>query len=186
MNEAADKLAKAASQGRSSRREDLPHLLKSSMPVSVSAAKQEFQAQLNRKWVRMWSDSPRKARFSRIDPEFPFNKFRKKLFKLTRSQASLIMQLRTGHFPLNFYLFRIGKTDSDKCTKCLENPVINAQVTETISHYLFECPAYYLARQALTAKIGRNHLSLSKIMKNTDSMKALATFINRSGRFKDD
>ena len=96
-NEAADKLAKAASQGRSSRREDLPHLLRSSMPVSVSAAKQEFQAQLNRKWVRMWSDSPRKARFSRIDPEFPFNKFQKKLFKLTRSQANLIMQLRTGH-----------------------------------------------------------------------------------------
>ena len=185
-NEAADKLAKAASQGRSSRREDLPHILRSSLPVSVSAAKQEFQARLNRKWVRMWSDSPRKVRFSRIDPEFPFNKFRKMLFKLTRSQASLIMQLRTGHFPLNFYLFRIGKTDTDKCTKCLENPVVNAQVTETINHYLFDCPAYHLARQALIAKIGRNQLSLSKIMKNTDRMKALATFINRSGRFKDD
>ena len=183
-NEAADKLAKTASQGRSTRREDLPHLLRSPIPVSISAAKQEFQARLNRKWARIWSESPRKDRFSRIDPDFPFNKFRKRLFMLTRNQSSLIMQLRTGHFPLNFYLHRIGKTDSDKCTKCNEDPA-NVQVTETINHFLFDCQAYDIARQALTAKIGRNFLSLSKIMKSTDKMKALVTFINRTGRFKD-
>ena len=184
-NEAADRLAKAASRGRSTRRADLPHLLRSPLPVSVSAAKQEFQAQLNRKWVNMWADSPRKNRFARIDPDFPFNNFRKKLFKLPRNQSSIIMQLRTGHFPLNFYLHRIGKIETDKCTKCMENP-INAQITETINHFLFDCQAYHLARQALIAKIGRNNLSLSKIMKSTDRMKALVTFINRSGRFKDD
>ena len=183
-NEAADKLAKAAAQGRSTRREDLPHLLRSPLPVSVSAAKQEFQARLNRRWIRMWSVSPRKDRFSRIDPDFPFNKFRKRLFKLTRNQSSLIMQLRTGHIPLNFYLHRIGKVDSDSCLKCRENP-INAEVSETINHYLFDCQAYDEARQGLIAKIGRSQLSLPKIMKSTDKMKALVTFINRSGRFKD-
>jgi ribonuclease HI len=41
-NEAADKLAKAAAHGRSSRRADLPHLLRSDLPVSISAAKQKF------------------------------------------------------------------------------------------------------------------------------------------------
>ena len=169
---------------RSTRREDLPHLLRSPIPVSISATKQEFQARLNRKWVRIWSESPRKDRFSRIDPDFPFNKFRKRLFMLTRNQSSLIMQLRTGHFPLNYYLHRIGKTDSDKCTKCNEDPA-NAQVTETINHFLFDCQAYDVARQALTAKIGRNFLSLPKIMKSTDKMKALVMFINRTGRFKD-
>ena len=94
------------------------------------------------------------------------------------------MQLRTGHFPLNFYLHRIGKTDSDKCTKCNEDPE-NIQVTETINHFLFDCQAFDIARQALTAKIGRNYLSLSKIMKSTDKMKALVTYINRTGRLKD-
>ena len=183
-NEAADRLAKAASQGHSTRREDLPHLLRSQLPVSISAVKQEFQAQLNRKWAKMWSETPRKDKFSRIDPNFPFNQFRKKLFKLTRNQASLIMQLRTGHIPLNFYLHRIGKIDTDKCTKCLEGPA-NLQITETINHYLFECQAYDEARQVLTTEIGRRQLSLSKIMKSTDNLKSLVTFINRSGRFKD-
>jgi ribonuclease HI len=183
-NEAADRLAKAASLGRSTRREDLPHLLRSPLPVSISAAKQEFQAQVNRRWAKIWDESPRKGRFSRIDPDFPFNTFRKKLFKLTRNQSSLLIQLRTGHIPLNFYLFRIGKTDSDKCLKCNENPA-NVQITETINHFLFECEAHEEARQELTAKVGRRHLSLLKLMKNTDRMKALVTFINRSGRFKE-
>jgi hypothetical protein len=183
-NEEADKLAKEAARGRSNRREELPHIFRSAIPVSVSAAKQKFQANLNRRWVKSWADSPRKERFSRIDPDFPFNKFRKKLFKLSRNQSSLMMQLRTGHIPLNFYLRRIGKADSDKCQKCNAIPGV-PQATETISHFLFECQAHDEARRDLIAKIGRSHLSLIKIMKSTDHMKALVTYINRTGRFKD-
>jgi hypothetical protein len=112
-NEAADKLAKTAARGRSNRRDELPHVLWSPLPISVSAAKQKFQANLNRRWLKLWEDSPRKDRFSQID--FPFNKFRKKLFKLSRNQSSLMMQLRTGHIPLNVHLRRIGKVESDRC-----------------------------------------------------------------------
>ena len=183
-NEAADKLAKTAARGRSSRREDLPHIMRSPLPVSISAVKQDFQAQLNRRWMKIWEESPRKDRFSTIDPNFPFNKFRKRLFKLSRQQSSLIMQLRVGHIPLNYYLKRIGKVDSDKCTKCAENPD-NVQITETINHFLFECQSYNVARNTLINKIGRGQLSIPKIMKNVDSMKSLVTFINRTGRFKD-
>jgi hypothetical protein len=103
-NEAADRLAKAAAQGRSSRIADLPHLLRSPLPVSASAIKQEYSAKLNGLWRKIWDGSPRKDRFSRLDPDFPFNSFRKRLFQLTRKQSSIIMQLRTGHIPLNFYL----------------------------------------------------------------------------------
>jgi hypothetical protein len=183
-NEAADKLAKAAAQGRSTRREELPHILRSTLPVSISAAKQKFQLTLNRRWEKIWNDSPRKERFSRIDPDFPFNKFRKKLFKLSRNQSSLIMQLRTGHIPLNVHLRRIAKADSDKCTRCAGMPGVN-QVPETVGHFLFDCQAHDEARQDLIAKIGRRQLSLAKIMKTTDRMKAIVTFINRTGRFKD-
>jgi hypothetical protein len=183
-NEAADKLAKTATRGCSSRREDLPHIMRSPLPVSISAAKQDFQAQLNQRWMKIWEESPRKDRFSTIDPNFPFNKFCKTLFKLSRQQSSLIMQLRVGHIPFNYYLKRIGKVDSDKCTKCMENPD-NVQVTETINHFLFECQSYNAARNTLINKIGRGQLSIPKIMKNVDSMKNLVTFINRTGRFKD-
>ena len=183
-NEAADKIAKAAARGRSSRGEELPHLLRSPLPISVSATKQEFQANLNRRWLKIWTESPRKGRFSRIDPNFPFIKFRKKLFSLSRKQSSLIMQLRTGHIPLNFYLKRIGKIDSDKCSRCAEDP-INLQIVETVGHFLFECQSYDEERDELIEKIGRSQLSLAKIMKNTDNIKALATFVNRTGRFKE-
>jgi len=76
-NEAADKLAKVAAQGRSSRMVDLPHLLRSPLPVSASALKQEFSAKLNRLWQKVWDGSPRKERFSRVDSNFPFNKSEK-------------------------------------------------------------------------------------------------------------
>jgi hypothetical protein len=183
-NEAADRMAKEAAHGRSSRRADLPNLLRSALPISISAAKEKFQVHLNRRWAKVWTNSPRKDKFAQIDPDFPFNKFRKKLFKLTRSQSSLIMQLRTGHIPLNFYLRRIGKIDSDKCIKCGNTPGA-VQVPETINHFLFDCQSYDEARLDLIAKIGRNHFTLLKFMKNTDSMKALATYINRRGLFKD-
>jgi hypothetical protein len=92
------------------------------------------------------------------------------------------MQLRTGHIPLNFYLKRIGKVDSDKCTNCLLGPN-QVQVTETINHFLFECQAHKEYRHELIAKIGRSRLSLSKITKNANHMKALVTYINRTERF---
>ena len=183
-NEAADKLAKAAAQGRSSRMTDLPHILRSPLPVSASAVKQDFVSKLKVLWQKVWDDSPRKDRFSRVDADFPFNKFRKSLFKLTRKQASLIMQLRTGHVALNYHLKRIGKVESDKCTKCQLGPN-QIQVPETINHFLFECRAYDEARLALVAKIGRNRLSVSKISKSTDRIKALVTYINQTGRFRE-
>ena len=184
-NEAADKLAKEAARGRSSRMEELPQLLQAPIPSSASAAKQEYLAKLKSMWTKIWDRSPRKNKFSQIDPEFPSNNFRKSLFKLTREQASIIMQIRTGHIPLNFYLLRIGKFDSDKCTKC-EGDQEQAQAAETINHFLFECQAYKEARKSLIAKIGRSHLTLSKIMKNTDYMKALVTYVNSTGRFKEE
>lgn len=95
------------------------------------------------------------------------------------------MQIRTGHIPLNFYLRRIGKVDSDKCPKCDANPN-NVQVKESINHFIFECQEYQQARQSLVAKVGRGNFTLHKIMKNADSMKALVTFINRTKRFTED
>jgi ribonuclease HI/endonuclease/exonuclease/phosphatase family metal-dependent hydrolase len=183
-NEAADKIAKAAAQGRSSRSTDLPHLLRSPLPTSASATKQEFTARLKRLWIKIWDSSPRKDRFSLIDPDFPFNKFRTRLFTLTRKQASIAMQLRTGHIALNFYLKRIGKSDTEYCPKCEEGPnVVHSK--ETINHFLFECREYDEERLELTAKIGRSRLSIPKIMKNADHIKTLVTYINRTGRFKD-
>jgi ribonuclease HI len=177
-NEEADRLAKEAAAGRSSRRVDLPHILRSPLPVSASATKQEYHKTLKEMWQTIWEESPRRLSFSQIDPNFPFNRFRKLLFTLSRKQASTIMQIRTGHIPLNKYLKRIGKSETDECQGC------NAAAIETVNHFMFVCPAYDVARQELVDKIGRNHLSLVDLMETTDNAKALVTYINRTRRLR--
>ena len=47
-NKAADKLAKVAVQGWSSRMTELPHILRSPLPLSASVVKQDFSTKLNR------------------------------------------------------------------------------------------------------------------------------------------
>ena len=135
-NEVVDRLAKEAAKCQASRQADLPHLFRSPLPISSSASKQQYNAKINRMWVKLWEGFPGKDRFMQTDPDFPFNSFWKRLFKLNRKQMSLIMQLWTKHILLNFYLKRIGKIDSDKCLKC-NGDLDNIQVTETINHFLF-------------------------------------------------
>ena len=181
-NEEADKLAKDAAAGISSTGADLPHILRRPLPTSASALKQGFMEELKAKWADMWEESPRKLRVSQFGGSFPFSAFLNRLNSLSRQQASLILQLRCGHFPLNGYLHRIKKADSDRCGSCGgggEGP----PPPETINHFIFGCPAFTEAREELTDKIGLDYFNFPDIMSEVNRMKALTTFINRSGRF---
>jgi hypothetical protein len=152
------------------------------LPISVSALKQNFHAHLNRKWAEKWSTSPRKARIEQLEDDFPFNGFRKRLFQLKRKHASLAVQLRIGHIPLNGYLKRIGKVNTDNCTECNKEHE-DDPIPETVKHFLFECPAHTRHRRKLRTKIGRSRFNLSKIMSDTDHLKALADYVQETGRF---
>lgn len=92
-------------------------------------------------------------------------------------------QLRCGHVALNSYLSRIRAMESDLCQACLDGED-GLQCRETVRHFLFECPSFGQEREEPIGKIGRNHLDLQDIMSNTDSMRALATFTSKIGRFK--
>ena len=85
------------------------------------------------------------------------------------------------HFPLDVYLHRIAKSDMDNCQECVKTQKIPTR--ETINHFIFICPAYNQAREELEVSIGENNFQLSRIMSNTDYMKAL--FINGTGKFQD-
>lgn len=182
-NEKADELAKEAANGTSSARINLPHILRNPLPTSASAMKQEYHSKLRDKWEKYWEESDRSQRVALIDDEFPFNSFRKRTHLLTRNQASLMIQLRSGHIPLNGYLFRIAKSETALCQECLdiENGVHRL---ETVNHFLYECAAFEQEREELITKIKRRHLNLRDIMSSTDRMKALATYVNKTGRFK--
>ena len=181
-NEKVDELAKDAANGRSDSRLRLPPFLRNTLPASASATKQEFHQSLKKRWTKIWEASERSQRPVLADDTFPFNKFRRSTYQLTRNQASTIIQIRSGHFPLNGYLHKIGKADTFLCQSCNEHN--NVQCRETINHFLFECAAYEEARNDLANKIGRDNLNLLKIMKNTDHIRKLVSFVNRTGRFK--
>ena len=183
-NEDVDRAAKEAAAGRSSPMANLPHLLRNPLPISASALKQEYNAKLKQKWKDLWDASPRRPRIAQFGEEFPFGAFLYRLSLLTRKQSSTILQIRSGHFPLNAYLHKINKSDSNMCPACLNEQEGQSPV-ETINHFIFDCEAHNDAREELIDEIGITHFNLLDIMADTDRMKALTTFVNRSGRFRE-
>ena len=174
-NEWADKLAKEAAEGRASVQASLPHLLRHKLPISALAHKRAFHEQLKRRWLEEWTLSPRKRRMDRIDITFPFNGFRKRLEKLSRGHASLMIQIRSGHLPLNAYLYRIGKAASSHCQRCEEGPE-RELVVESVGHFLYDCAAYSSQRRALFRAVGARNTELRNIMAEEKRMKALAIY----------
>ena len=67
----------------------------------------------------------------RVDTALPGKHTRKLYDQLTRKEASVLAQLRTGMARLNSYLFIIEATPSDRCD-C-------GQARETVEHFLFRC-----------------------------------------------
>ena len=181
-NEDVDKLAKDAAAGRSSPMVSLPHMLRHPISRSASALKQEFSSSLQTRWAATWTASPRRPRVAQFRDTFPFSAFLNRLGTLTRKQSSFMLQIRCGHFPLNAYLHRINKIESNRCQTCQDEHGDLAP-PETVNHFIFKCTAHAEAREELIDKIGIVHFHLPDIMADTDRMKALTTFINRSRRF---
>ena len=127
-------MAKEAAARRSSAMASLLHILRSPLPISASALKQEFNSNLKAKWGAKWDGSPRKLRVAQFGGSFPYSAFLSKLFMLTRNQSSTILQIRCGHFPLNKYLHRLKLQDMDKCQACT-NQQEDAQPVESFNHF---------------------------------------------------
>jgi ribonuclease HI len=182
-NEKADEEAKKAAQGDSSPVESLPDVLRSSLPPSVGVTKHQFLLKLREEWLESWKRSPRRARLEKIDEDFPFDKHRKITDQLTRVQSSLIFQIRSNHLPLNCYLHKIGKAPSKRCEQCWRRR--RQEVTETVTHFLFECPSYDYERHTLDSKLGRSSRDLKKILSEPDHARTLLSYIGRTRRFKE-
>ncbi|KJZ69201.1 hypothetical protein HIM_11401 [Hirsutella minnesotensis 3608] len=86
----------------------------------------------------------------RVDRALPGKHTRTLYDGLTRKEADVLIQLRTGMSQLNGYLHVIGATDSNLCD-C-------GQAKETIDHFLFRCTKWTAQRNILfecaRAKIG--------------------------------
>ena len=109
-NEAADKEAKLAVEGKSSFNHFLPLYLRKLLPINASAVKQAYQMELKKKWVDKWRSLHRGSKIVQLDETLPSNKFLKSISQkdLSCYTASHIVQLRLIHIPVNQYLHHIG------------------------------------------------------------------------------
>lgn len=67
----------------------------------------------------------------RVDAALPGKHTRQLYDRLSRKEASVLAQLRTGMARLNGYLYRINVAQTDQCD-C-------GQARETVEHFLFRC-----------------------------------------------
>ena len=137
---------------------------------------------LKGEWKIQWNNSPRKSKIEAIDNSFPFDSHRKISNTLTRAQASLLIQLRTRHIPLNSYLHKIGKTASNRCEACWRQSQV--MTPESVQHFLFECPEYAIQRSRLENKLGRDSRDLRSILKNKDKTLELVHYIAQTKRLR--
>lgn len=118
---------------------------------------------------------PRSNALRRIDESAPSSAFQKLIRDIPRRHASILVQLRTGHVPLNKHLYRIGCADSPTCPACEGGQ-------ESVLHFLVTCPAYEPFRRHLRIALKHHASSVNILLNNPESWRPLFRFINKTGR----
>ena len=107
-----------------------------------------------------------------IDKSTSSKKWLKLVANLSRAQASLLFQLRSGHIGLNKHLHQIKQTASPACNNC------NNGTEESIQHYLFECVKYSQERHLLQRSLQHHTSNLAYLLSSPDAMLPLLKFIH--------
>ena len=99
---------------------------------------------------------------------------------LKQWESTQLIRLRIGIVPLNYYLFKIKRSTTDKC---------HCGKYESLNHALFECKTYSKERMFLKtelAKVQIYTLDRKSIFTRPKSLKAVMKFIKKfwSMRYK--
>lgn len=176
-NELADAEAKKAARGDSSPEELLPRWLRNvTLPRSLAKVRQVFNQRLREQAREEWKSSPRAENMDRIDPGMPSKAFSKMAERLPRKQASLLIQLRTGHVPLQQHLHRMRKADVPTCPQC-------GLTKETVYHFLMECAAYNEERAERERHAGPASRSIKDLLSRLALLPSLFRYIHDTQRF---
>jgi len=121
--------------------------------------------------------SPRCQRLRAINPSMLSPRFRRDTQGLEHWKASLLIQLRTGHVPLQVHLSRISKMDSLVCQMCHE-------ADKTVSHFLTACVAFSIQRGHMERHLWRATKSVSTLLTNLKAFPYLFRYIIDMRRFQ--
>ena len=177
-NEKADTEAKRAAEGSHKNRRNEHYRLIRGIPDSKPATRQALRAKNRQEYAKEFQKSPRYDKAIKYDPRAPSSDFRTISAKLTRRQASILIQLRTGHVPLQAYLHRFKLSDTPECPTCSDEP-------ETVTHYLVHCHTYDRQRRRLQRALGRDQSIGLEILGDKRRMKMLMNYIHDTGRFEE-
>lgn len=120
---------------------------------------------------------PTSAALTRLLGNFDPTSTFKALSKLSRPDATLVAQLRSGHCPLNSYLKRFQAVESPLCDLCKQ--------VEDVDHFLLQCRKFAGLRRDLFKAAGQSSTATNRVqlLTNPNIFDALATFGRRSYRF---
>lgn len=178
-NEIADRAAnKATCKQELALPEEYPTALQKLLPSNTAALKQTYHKSLQKRALQHWKTSPRSTKLFQNFPltMFPGKQHIQKVFNLPRWHASLLIQMRAGHAPLNAYLSRIKRADSPSCPACLSNP-------ETVNHFLVTCSKYEHLRGELRRLSPRFAGSTKHLLSAPLLYPALFRYIDNTERF---
>ncbi|KAF8580661.1 hypothetical protein K439DRAFT_1356468 [Ramaria rubella] len=88
--------------------------------------------------------------------------------------SSLLLQLHTGHVPLNKHLHQIGRTALPKCPHCPD-------CEETVHHLIMMCPAYVAERQTLQYKLRQGARSIKNLLSQPKAIPHLLRYVRETG-----
>ena len=141
--------------------------------LSFSEIKNIITSEYIKLWQDRWNNSDNFLR--QILPNTVNQPY---LCKLNSFEESILHRLRIGVIGLNLDLFRLNIHSTDHCNNCIGR-------TETVNHFLTECPKYIIERAMLLIETDLSHpqkimtlLTISEIIKQ----KAIVRFVLRTKR----
>lgn len=101
----------------------------------------------------------------------------KHLSKLRKHSIAAITQLRSGHIPLNHYLYKFDQLGDPSCA-CQEG-------IKTAKHFLFTCNIYSTERQHLEEDLDKLYLRPNtSILNDPRAFEAIASYCDNTWRLK--
>ncbi|EUC62853.1 reverse transcriptase from transposon X-element protein, putative, partial [Rhizoctonia solani AG-3 Rhs1AP] len=157
----------------------VPSFLANYRPATNPSTRRQVMKSENRKLAEEhWTSTNAGAKFESRFPGISPRHFLGHTRALTRSQATLLFRLTTGHVQLRQHLHRLQLVDSPGCEHC-------GREHESVSHFLLRCSRYANERHEHIATRGPDFLRLSFLLHAPGARTPLCDYIKATGRFSD-